>query len=249
MSDGVKFVFKTLFKVPIIILAAYFIMNLLGAATTFFKVQGVQYGLENVITENNYISVKDLEKLMPQIWALGYHKDNTGTWSKTAYVEEIGFIVQNESGTTTLIPIDAPVGSGTNASTAAQHVVNNIDSTAGFTDNKNSPTTRSQYGRAKVIGCYANYAVLWPLTVYDDGSGAALTGTGTGAEAVQGFNGGNWNTGATPTSGQVGIFSGGNIAATGDWAQDTKNHANVIEIPIQLTNTVVGIKYYADLYE
>ena len=63
MSDGVKFVFKTLFKVPVIILAAYLLMNILGLATTFFRVQGVQYGLENVVTENNYISRADLTKL------------------------------------------------------------------------------------------------------------------------------------------------------------------------------------------
>ena len=44
MSDGVKFVFKTLFKVPIFILAAYLLMNVLGIVTTYFKVQGIQYG-------------------------------------------------------------------------------------------------------------------------------------------------------------------------------------------------------------
>ena len=243
MSDGVKFVFKTLFKVPVIILAAYLLMNILGLATTFFRVQGVQYGLENVVTENNYISRADLTKLMPQVWALGYSKDDAGQWRKIAYVDEIGFLVQNESGDEFRVPIPAPNTTGTNASIAAENIITNAN--MHFADSTNSPLARSQYGRSKVVGCYADYVVLWPLTVYDN----SVTGSsfdGNPGQVVQGYDNGNWQESYT-TLGEGGIFTG-NAPVTGDYATDTRSHANNIIVPLTMRNTVVGIKYYADLY-
>ena len=248
MSDGVKFIFKTLFKVPIIILAAYLLMNVLGVVTTYFKVQGVQYGLENILVENNYISTTDLEKLMPQLWALGYSRDTaTGTWEKIAYVDEIGFIVMDDAGGEHRVPLDSPVT--TSASAAASHASAGMNSFFGATLD-HSPTNRTQYGSAKTIGFYADYAVLWPLTVYDNtASGVAFTGGNN--NVVEGYDNGNWqhNSSVGSSGGVAGsIFTGGNIGSTGDYATDTRNHANVVQIPIELRNTVVGIKYYADLY-
>lgn len=245
MSDGVKFVFKTLFKVPCIIIAAYFLLNVFGLVTTYFKVQGVQYGLENIVVENNYISRSDLEHIMPQLWALGYAKDDkTGNWHKTAYVEHIGLIVQNESGVETFVEIPAPNSGGTNGAMAASSIINQVNATAGFTDSNNSPLSRSQYGRAKVVGCYANYAVLWPLTVYNDPTGGAF-GNST-AEAVSGYDSGNWqNTASGAPGAQMSIFTGN---ANVDTADNGKDHSRVIEVPIRMRNTVVGIKYYADLH-
>lgn len=229
MADGVKFVFKTLFKVPVIILAAYLIMNVLGIVTTYFKVQGVQYGLENIVVENNYVSQSDLTKLMPQLWALGYHYDG-GSWTKIPYVEQIGFIIQDDAGNEIEIPLQAPNAGGTNAANAATVAVNNVNSH--FTNMDLSPMNRTQYGSAKVIGFYAHYAVLWPLTVYD-----------TGGQAVTGYDGGNWQT--TATAGNAGAIFTGSQAATTD---NGKDHARVVEVPIRLSNTVVGIKYYSDKY-
>lgn len=245
MSDGVKFVFKTLFKVPIFILAAYLLMNVLGIVTTYFKVQGIQYGLENIVTENNYISTQDLTKLMPQLWALGYsHNPATGTWTKIAYVEEVGFLVVDESGTEHRVQLPNP--QTTSASVAATQIKNGIDGC--FTTLDHSPTNRTQYGTSKVIGFYADYAVLWPLTVYDNAAGGSFTGGNN--NVVTGFDGGNWqNTAAAAPAGVEGsIFTGGNIPVTGDFGEDSKAHANVVRVPIELSNTVVGIKYYSDLY-
>lgn len=228
MSDGVKFIFKTLFKVPIFILAAYLILNVLGLVTTYFKVQGVEYGLTNIVTENNYISRSDLTKLMPQLWALGYHYDGT-TWTKIDYVDEIGFYIVGDDGSANWIAIDPPNATGTNANSAAQNALTAVNNC--FTSLDKSPMNRTQYGHAKVIGFYANYAIIWPLTVYNDPSGGAFS---SGNAAVAGYNNGNWQTDNDPpveTSG--GIFTGGQRRIT---------------VPISMNDTVVGIKYYSDMY-
>jgi len=241
MSDGVKFVFKTLFKVPIIILVAYFFLNIMGLVTTYFKVQGMQYGLENIVTENNYISVNDLTKLMPQIWSLGYH-NNGGTWERISYVAEVGILVQNESGDEFRIPLQAPDAAGTNANAAAIDLTDNVN--ACFADTNNSPMGKSQYGRAKMVGCYANYEVLWPLTVYDDAAtGVFMDGT-VQNPAVTGYDSNDpsaWQNAAASQTRQTGIFTANNASG------DIHDHASTVIVPIGMHSTVVGIKYYADM--
>ena len=230
MSDGVKFIFKTLFKVPIFILAAYLILNVLGLVTTYFKVQGVEYGLTNIVTENNYISQSDLVKLMPQLWALGYHYDGTN-WTKIDYVDEIGFYIVDPSGNEQYIPVGAPNATGTNASTVANQIISTINTHFGGNMDQN-PMNRTQYGHAKIIGFYARYAVIWPLTVYNDPSGGAFS---SGNRAVAGYNDGTWQTNNDPPIAGVegSIFTGGQRRVT---------------VPIHLSDTAVGIKYYSDMY-
>jgi len=63
MSDGVKFIFKSLFKVPIIILASYLVFNLFAFALTYFKMLGFSQLLVQTVTENNYIPPRELESL------------------------------------------------------------------------------------------------------------------------------------------------------------------------------------------
>jgi hypothetical protein len=245
MSDGVKFVFKTLFKVPIFILAAYFLMNIFGLVTTYFKVQGVEYGLENIVTENNYISTSDLEKLMPQLWALGYSYDEaTSTWQKIAYVDEVGFVVQDPStGDLVNVPLASPLTSS--AAQAAQQATSDVNSvyTAATGNADRSPMTRTQYGTSKVIGYYAQYVIIWPLTVYTDTTNGGAFANTT-AQVASGFDNGSWQTTATGNS----MFTAGAVATTGDFGTDSRSHGLNVPIDVRISNTVVGIKYYADLY-
>ena len=91
---------------------------------------------------------------------------------------------------------------------------------------------RTQYGHSKIIGFYANYAIIWPLTVYNNNTGGAFDG---GGRAVAGYNNGNWQVdNATPVADTHGsIFTGGQRR---------------IAVPVHLSDTVVGIKYYSDMY-
>lgn len=55
MSDSVKFIFKTLIKVPIIIFACYLVFNLFAFTFTYFRVLGLSYVVMQTAVENNYI--------------------------------------------------------------------------------------------------------------------------------------------------------------------------------------------------
>ena len=55
MSGGVKFIFKTLLKVPIFIFVTYFIFNLFAFTLSYFKVLGFSYVAMQTAVENNYI--------------------------------------------------------------------------------------------------------------------------------------------------------------------------------------------------
>lgn len=59
MSDGVKFIFKTLIKVPIIILVAFGIFNLFAFSLSYFKLLGFSYVAMQTAVENNYIPTSE----------------------------------------------------------------------------------------------------------------------------------------------------------------------------------------------
>lgn len=55
MSGTVKFIFKTLIRVPIIIIIAYTIFNVFGFGLSYFKMLGLSYVAMQTAVENNYI--------------------------------------------------------------------------------------------------------------------------------------------------------------------------------------------------
>ena len=55
MSDQVKFIFKTLIKVPIIIAVTYLIFNVFAFTYTYFRLMGFSYVVMQTAVENNYI--------------------------------------------------------------------------------------------------------------------------------------------------------------------------------------------------
>lgn len=59
MADGVKFIFKTLLKVPIIIFTCYLVLNLFTFAHTYFKALGFSYVVMQTAVENNYIPASE----------------------------------------------------------------------------------------------------------------------------------------------------------------------------------------------
>lgn len=63
MSDGVKFIFKTLIKVPCYIMVAYFILNIFAFAHTYFKMLGFSYVVMQTAVENNYLPDTEYSQL------------------------------------------------------------------------------------------------------------------------------------------------------------------------------------------
>lgn len=55
MSDSVKFIFKTLLRVPVIIVASYLVFNIFAFSLTYFRLLGVSYVVMQTAVENNYI--------------------------------------------------------------------------------------------------------------------------------------------------------------------------------------------------
>lgn len=67
MSDSVKFIFKTLIKIPCIIVAIYFIANIFFFSLFYFKFLGISYSVMNTGMENNYIPPTELSMLKADI--------------------------------------------------------------------------------------------------------------------------------------------------------------------------------------
>lgn len=70
MEDALKFIFKTLIKIPFIIMITYFIANLLLFSLFYFKFTGISYSVMNTAMENNFIpdnEYKIIEKTIKDI--------------------------------------------------------------------------------------------------------------------------------------------------------------------------------------
>lgn len=63
MTDSVKFIFKTLIKVPLIIMATYIVFNLFGFVFTYFRLLGFSYVAMQTAVENNYIPTSESQTL------------------------------------------------------------------------------------------------------------------------------------------------------------------------------------------
>lgn len=63
MNDSVKFIFKTLIKVPILVFVFYFVFNIFAFTHTYFKVLGLSYVVMQTAVENNYLPPQELGTL------------------------------------------------------------------------------------------------------------------------------------------------------------------------------------------
>lgn len=63
MAENVKFIFKTLIKVPCIIMVSFFVFNAFAFGLTYFKLLGLSYVVMQTAVENNYIPATELDTL------------------------------------------------------------------------------------------------------------------------------------------------------------------------------------------
>lgn len=59
MTDSVKFIFKTLIKVPVTIAVSFLIFNIFSWTVSYFKLVGASYTVMQVGMENNYIPANE----------------------------------------------------------------------------------------------------------------------------------------------------------------------------------------------
>ena len=86
MEGGVKFIFKTLLKVPIIIFTSFFILNVFAFFFIYFKALGTSYVVMQVAVENNYLPPSELTTLY------NYVND----WNTIPMVNNASIIVYND---------------------------------------------------------------------------------------------------------------------------------------------------------
>ena len=138
MSDEVKFIFKTLFKVPVIIFVSFFILNIFAFFFIYFKVLGASYVVMQVAVENNYLPPAELNQLIN-------------------YVDEWNDIPMVATGSAGVIVDADESGNDTYVNNRNGHRVDEVAYTA--TDAR----TRQQYGGTVTCGARAEYKLVWPL--------------------------------------------------------------------------------------
>lgn len=63
MAENVKFIFKSLIKVPVIILVVYAVFNVFAFSLSYFKILGFSYVAMQTVVENNYIPEQERNTL------------------------------------------------------------------------------------------------------------------------------------------------------------------------------------------
>lgn len=76
MADNVKFIFKTLLQVPIIVFFCYLIFNIFAFAHSYFQALGLSYVVMQTAVENNYIPDQEMSTLRTYANSLGSEMAN-----------------------------------------------------------------------------------------------------------------------------------------------------------------------------
>lgn len=89
MSEDVRFIFKTLIKVPIIIFEFYLVFNIFCFMFIYFKTLGIQYVVMQNVVENNYIPASDRAKLddyLDELMQISFVKADDGNGNRTEII-------------------------------------------------------------------------------------------------------------------------------------------------------------------
>lgn len=111
MSDGVKFIFKTLIKVPIIILISYFIFNIFSYTVAYFRLYSAAQMINSIVMENGYLPGDETDEttLLGQVQK--YIDDNV---SSNLLIPRAGITCDGVSIQTSGTSTSGPVSNGNN---------------------------------------------------------------------------------------------------------------------------------------
>ncbi len=224
MSDSVKFIFKVLLRVPIILLICYAILNVFGMVHTYSAVQGAQYTVENYLAENNYLTQDAFDGIVETLTGVMF-RDNNGVLNRVSFVDDVGLVVLDGAGNPVEVSLVANrAGNVVNLRSAADFRA--AVAAAGAADAESNICTRCQYGEFKTVGVYAHYTVIWPLMVNEQTVGnrgvAGLAGLRSGNTATQ-------------------FISEAEMEIR---RNDAQHH---VVVPLRISARVGGLKYYPDL--
>lgn len=135
MEDSVKFIFKTLIKVPIIIVVSFLIFNIFAFAVSYTRLLSFSYIVMQVATENNYIPNSEKDML-----------ENYASGLETAIMPEVRVMYNR-------------VGNADESTILGDKLDNSINSA--YPDDSGS---RRQYGKAVRVGVAGRIVLMFPLT-------------------------------------------------------------------------------------
>lgn len=225
MEGGVKFIFKTLIKVPVYIYAAFLIFNVFAFCFIYFKMLGFSYLVQQTAVENNYLPYKQLQSFAEYL---------TDFDNSIAMVENCNIIISdnydesaNKNSTADLGLTRKQTGSG-------------VQYTAKST--KTGALQKRQYGADVTVGVTCNYVWVWPLD-YRNRSTSDISSS-YGSAKVGNVELGGYNN-ATDNPDKRTMKGTGNMIADLRMTQSGVNDEDTPNIVIKYT--VPGLKYYPDI--
>lgn len=227
MEGGVKFIFKTLIKVPIYIYAAFLVFNVFAFCFIYFKMLGFSYLVQQTAVENNYIPAEQLNSFADYL---------TDFDNSIAMVENCNIIISDKYDETaktnsmdTLALRRAASGSG------VKYTVSTTKSDA---------LRKKQYGADVTVGVTCNYVWVWPLDYRNTTTGNINSSYSMNRNYYDGSIDIEYNYDSDSPDKRK-------MKGTGDFVTDTRMTNSGIgdnETPnIVIKYTVPGLKYYPDL--
>ena len=166
MSDDVKFIFKTLIKIPVIVVISYLILNIVMFINFYFKGLGDSYLLMQTVAINNYLPLQEQQNMQSVGENLmNYSSDGT----HSAFVDRV------------------VMGYSKLSSAKSDYQIRNEIVNAGDLVSIEYPTDagrtgKYQYGTA--IQCYLAYRFIWQMPLAKDGEqGLSVDGLGNNTDA------------------------------------------------------------------
>lgn len=135
MEDSVKFIFKTLIKVPVIIVVSFLIFNIFAFVISYTRLLSFSYIVMQVATENNYIPNSEKNML-----------ENYASELETAIMPEVRVMYNR-------------VGNADENTILGDKLDNSVNSA--YPDDSGS---RRQYGKAVRVGVAGRIVLMFPLT-------------------------------------------------------------------------------------
>lgn len=160
MNDTVKFIFKTLTKVPIIIFTCFFIFNIFAFFFIYFRMLGISYVVMQTAVENNFIPQTEFDTI----------EDYLSNVANITNVDSAGIVV-GMSGDSILY---VPANNRGNIFLVDANGTETHHNTFTFGDVATA-TAKHQYGVNVTCGVYCNYTIIWPLDYRYTGDRDAIT--------------------------------------------------------------------------
>lgn len=135
-ESSVASIFKTLVKVPIVIVVSYLILNIFAFALSYFRILGASYSLQQIIMENNYLPEQEAASFARYLKSL-----------ETDFLTNVSAVVYTDIDPSMSYTGRDDAGALLKSTTYSGVIGNN---------------SRTQYGSTAAVGIVSNFKALFP---------------------------------------------------------------------------------------